>query len=100
MDVEKALLDQNLVLGRIEGGIEEVKNLQKVANGRTEKSENNIKALELLFSTKIEAVNAKFETVDAERNKMIGRVQALKWIWGGLIFLVGIAEFVLLKLWG
>lgn len=92
MDVEKALLDQNLVLGRIEATCIAVQNLQAIANGRTGKLEDRVTALE-------SANNKRLEDLEAAKNVMDGRIQGIQWFWAILIVLVGVMEPVLLHYW-
>lgn len=92
MDIEKALLDQNLVLGRIEEMCKSTQNLQLLANGRTSKLEERVNSLE-------EANNRKIGDLETAKNIMDGRLQGMKWIWGIAIAIVAIAEPLVLHYW-
>ncbi len=92
MDIEKALLDQNLVLGRIEAGLGSVQSLQMAANGRTGKLEDRVTSLE---------TGANKRLVDLETAKKVadGQLAVVKWVGSVLIVLVGIVEPVILHYW-
>lgn len=92
MDIEKALLDQNLVLGRIEGTVNAVKELQTAANGRTGKLEDRVRDLEKANDDRIRAL-------ETSKSEMDGRIQAVQWIWAIVIALVGISVTIILHYW-
>lgn len=95
--IETALLGQNLILGEIKGIVGEIKNLQTVANGRIDKGESAIKAVELFFSTRIDASNIRILSLENAKSKQDGNIQAIKWFGGIAIFLSGIVQFIIGK---
>lgn len=90
--IVKALLDHNIVLGRIEEMCKSTQNLQLIANGRTGKLEERVTSIEKENDNRL---------VDLETAKKVadGQLRIVKWIGSIAIFVIGVVEPWLLKFW-